>query len=193
MFDMNHAACLYSSAGVNSWTPENKNGLFIAPEAALLSWSHGWVQWDERWSTQQLPGEQHHVLQQAASQRDKHSFVLALGALGRGFSSPAFPEDGNLHKWGISWPSTPSNALPCLVLEEKSPSIPSEAGAVMAHDNCKAAIIVCLGIHLGNGLEKLRRPEIQDVSRLSFPVCLVLLGLTWPLKLGFARPRPRQE
>lgn len=52
----------------------------------------------------------------------------------------------------------------------------------MAHDNCKAAIIIFLGIRLGKGLEKLGRPKIQDVSRLSFPVCLVLVGLTWPLK-----------
>lgn len=52
----------------------------------------------------------------------------------------------------------------------------------MAHDSCKAAIIIFLGIHLGNGLEKLRRPEILDVSRLSFPLFLVLLKLTWSLK-----------
>lgn len=63
----------------------------------------------------------------------------------------------------------------------------------MAHGNCKAAIIIFLGIHLGDGLEKFRRAEIQDVSRLSFPICLVLLGLTWSLKQGFARPRLVQE
>lgn len=57
----------------------------------------------------------------------------------------------------------------------------------MTHDNCKAAIIIFLGIHLGNGLEKLRRPEIQDVARLSFPICLMLLGLTWSLKVGFCQ------
>lgn len=39
----------------------------------------------------------------------------------------------------------------------------------MAHDNCKAAIIIFLGIRLGKGLEKLRRPKIQDAQLSRLP------------------------
>lgn len=57
----------------------------------------------------------------------------------------------------------------------------------MTHDKCKAAIIIFLGINLGNGLEKLRKPEIQDGSRLSFLIYLMFFGASVVFKVGLCQ------